>query len=96
MNTSLRRIIAEWFYLKENKLGIPFDEQDSNIQDYYCRIAKNKIPQLVAGYWRKEGIFVKIVRGSIRSFINSHGLELNKENSESLVKRIVSGMRNIK
>lgn len=92
----LKEIVAEWLYYTDAKRKpvVTFDKQDSNVRDFYHRSAASELPKLLAGYWSsKRGIFIKIIRGCISDFINSHGNILDKANSESLVKRIISNLR---
>ena len=91
----LKRVIAEWYYLKDthNAPVVPFDEQDSNVQDFYSRIATNEIPKLLHGYISNHGWLGNVVRGCIRDFINAHGVQLNGQNYNSLAKRIISRIK---
>lgn len=45
--------------------GIEFGEFQTNLQDGYCRIARNNIPQLLAGYISNKGWLGNVVKGSI-------------------------------
>ena len=92
----LKEIIAEWYYLKDSSNSVPFVKQDSNIRDFYHKIAGDEIPRLVSSYLGNKGAVAKIIRGCIQNFVNAHGIELTKENSESLTKRIISQIRNQK
>ena len=92
----LKEVIAEWHYLKEEireQRIVPFAELNSNVRDRYFRTAYNELPHLVASYLGNRGAITKLIRGCIRNFINAHGVELNKGNAESLVKRITSQLR---
>ncbi|KKM70073.1 hypothetical protein LCGC14_1444370 [marine sediment metagenome] len=93
----LKEIIAEHLYLIDTSYSpeVKFKEQDSNVRDFYYRAATDVIPQIIAGYLSSKGYLTKLIRGCVRDFINSHEVTLNKENSESLVKRIISNLRNI-
>jgi len=90
----LKEIIAEWYYLKDSSNSVPFAKQDSNVRDFYHKIAGGEIPSLVSSYFSNRGVVTKIIRGCIQGFVNAHGVQLTKENSESLVKRIISQIRN--
>ena len=93
----LKGIVAEWHYLKDNAGEpqiVPFDKLNSNERDRYSRIAANELSHLMAGYLSNKGSITKLIRGCIRGFVNAHGLELNKDNAEILVKRIISQLRN--
>jgi len=90
----LKEIIAEWCYLKDYSNSVPFTKQDSNIRDFYHKIAGVAIPRLMSSYLGNRGITTKIIRCCIQDFVNAHGVELTKENSESLTKRIISQLRN--
>lgn len=85
-------IISEYYYLKDtnNTPFIPFKEQESNVRDFYYRIAYNNIHQLIASYISQQSWLGKLIRGCISSFINNHGMELNKNNYNSLAKRIIT------
>src|SRR3972149_6061211 len=91
----LKEIVAEHLYLEATNYNpiCPFVEQDSNVRDFYCRLAADKLPHLLSGYFRGKGYLTKLIRGCIRDFINAHQVILNEDNSESLVKRIVSNLR---
>ncbi len=89
----LKRLIAEYIYLKEHTNTVPFDETDSNIQDRYCRLASAKIYPMLHGYISNGGWLGKLVRSCIRDFINTHGVELNNQNFNSLAKRIISQLK---
>lgn len=88
----LKNMIAEWLYLKDcvSESIIPFDKQNSNVRDGYCRKAVVEIPNLLSGYISNRGWLGKLIRGCIRDFINAHGVELSAENYNSLAKRIIS------
>ena len=87
-------IIAEGIYLQERGYkSIRFSNQDSNTRDFYFRIAQDKLPQLLAGYLGNRSFIARVVRGSIKSFIDAHGSDLANDNMESLVKRILSNIR---
>ena len=89
----LKRLVAEYLYLKEHSDIDLFDQASSNTQDYYCRTACQEIPALLHGYISNRGWLGKLVRGCIRDFINVHGVELNKDNFNSLAKRIISRIK---
>lgn len=86
----LVELIAEYYYLKDtnNAPIVPFKAQDSNVRDFYFKTAYNVIPQLIHSYLSQGTWLGKLVRGSIRDFINSHGTLLDKNNFNSLAKRI--------
>ncbi len=87
----LVEIVAEHYYMKDCD-GRPWTSllgQDSNVRDYYFGIAYREIPALISSYISQHGWLGKLVRGCIRSFINAHGVTLDRSNCESLAKRIV-------
>lgn len=87
-------IIAEGIYLQDKgDKSISFSNQDSNTRDFYFRIARDKLPQLLAGYLSNKSFIARVVRGSIKSFIVAHGSNLTNDNRESLTKRILSNIR---
>lgn len=47
---------------------------------------------LSTGNLRMDGEAARVVRGSIKCFVDSHGDRITPSNVEGLVKRIVSGM----
>lgn len=49
---NLRYILAEYFYQKDARDSpvIPFHKQDSNVKDFYLRIASETLPALISGY----------------------------------------------
>jgi hypothetical protein len=87
-------IIAEYYYLKDatDSPLIPFAKQESNVRDFYFRIAYHQIPQLLHGYLTQHAWLGNLVSGCITNFINSHGVELNKTNYNSLAKRITTNI----
>ncbi len=91
----LKRSIAELLYLRDNRSPniLPFDKQGSNIQDSYCKAALREIPSLLSGYISNRGWLGHLIRGCIIDFINTHGQVLNKQNYDSLAKRIVSRVK---
>jgi len=86
----LKRLIAEYLYLKENTSITPFEKTSSNKQDAYCRAANQEIPALLHGYISSRGWLGNLVRGCIQEFMNAHGTLLTKQNYDSLAKRIIS------
>ncbi len=95
----LKEIVAQWYYLKDETKDmqiVPFRELNSNVRDRYSRIAAGQLQQLMAGYLSNKGSITKLIRGCIKDFINAHSIELNRDNAESLVKRIISQLRSTK
>ena len=89
----LKRVIAEYLYLKNNSSILSFGETCSDTQDYYCRAASREIFPLIASYVSSKSWFSRIIKGSIQEFINAHGVNLNLQNCNSLSKRIVSQVK---
>ena len=83
----LKGIIAEWLYYidAERSPAIAFNEQDSNVRDYYHRMAVGKLPQLTRGYFGAK--FERLIAGAIQDVLNTHG-EITKDNKGSVAKRI--------
>lgn len=52
------------------------------------------IPTLKNGHLHMNGRFYRVVKGSIKSFMDAHGNEINDTNIDSLTKRIMSSLSN--
>lgn len=93
----LKEIVAEWHYIKDadNKPEISFDKQDSNVRDFYFRIAVKELPTLLGGYFGNGNKLANLIRGCILNFIDAHGNTITKQNYDSLAKRITSNIRGI-
>lgn len=87
----LKEIMAEWlYYIDANRNPlVPFNEQDSNIRDFYHKIASEKLAGLVCSYFRLSP-FCKFIGGCIQDVVNAHGNTINEDFKNSLSKRIVS------
>ena len=92
----LKEVVAEALYLKdtEHKPLIPFPQQDSNVRDYYHRVATIEIPQMFSSYFRngESQMYYRFLNGCITNFINQHGDTLNETTKGSLIKRIISNL----
>ena len=91
----LKEVVAEALYLKdtEYKPFIPFKQQDSNVRDYYHKVATDEIPPMLSSYFRngKSQMYYRFLNGCITNFINQHGI-LNETTKGSLIKRIISNL----
>ena len=96
----LKEVVAECFYLRdelsEGRVPVDFAQRDSNTRDLYYRRAGEELPQMLAGYLSLSMPLARVIRGSARCFVLSHGVELNSANVESLVKRIIKTLSNYK
>jgi len=90
----LKEVVAEHLYWEDfdKKTGCLFKEQSSNVRDFYFKVATDELAKMLPSYLSNNGYLTRIIRGAVKDFTNIHKL-LTIENSESLVKRIVSNLR---
>ena len=88
-------IIAEWQYMtdRNNAPAIVFSEANSNIKDFYYKLARQEVRHLISSYLSQRAWLGKLIRGCITDFINSHGPVLDKDTYNSLAKRIVRSIQ---
>lgn len=90
----LTELVARGLYSQTN-LNEPFDKLDSNIKDFYSRCARNEIPKLMCGYFKRGGKLDNAIKGAIIDANNSHSFGLTDININSICKRITRQMPEI-
>lgn len=91
----LKEIVAEHLYLEATNHNpvCPFNEQDSNVRDFWHIEAFEEIPRILGSYLTSKGNLYKVIDGAVKSFLEAH-IELNLINRGSLTKRIIKAIKN--
>ena len=91
----LKEIVAGHLYLEDtdHKPVVPFQEQDSNVRDFYHKEASHILYRLISSYLTSRGNIHRVVNGAVKSFLDAHQ-QLTAENRGSLTKRIIMAIKN--